>query len=398
MKWLRDHPQCRRYAQFHLEAIAVIFAAVNGACSQPQESKAAQAPPPPKVTVAPVVQQDVPVMGEYVGQTQAVNTVEIRSQVTGFLKELAFQEGSVVEPGQLLFVIDARPYEAALSQAQAGLAQTQAALEKAQRDVSRYQPLFQKHAVSKEQLDTAVAAQEVAQANVNAAAAQVATAKLNVGFTRITAPVRGQIGPAQVKLGALVQSGSTLLDTIYTMNPMYVNFNVSENAYLQYARAFRGHVRSVPLHLVLAEGGAYPQTGRIDMVGPAVDAKTGTLMLRAVFPNPAALLKAGMFARVRMKINEINNALLVPKPAVQELQGTQSVEVVGPQNKVESRKIEVEGPYEDSVIVTSGLSAGDRVIVEGAEKVRPGMIVQPVAASQHPTTGPAQQQGTAEAR
>src|SRR5581483_4415415 len=335
-----------------------LLAAGSASCSKNNPKKATQAPPPPEVAVATVIQKTVPIYGEYVGQTEAVNTVEIRSQVTGFLRELQFKEGSVVQAGQPLFVIDPRPYQAALAQAQAGSQQAQAALEKAQRDVSRYQPLYERHAVSREQLDTAIAAQQEAQANVAAAQAQVANARLNVGFTRITAPIRGQIGAAQVKIGGLVQSGGTLLDTLYSIDPIYVTFNVSENAYLEYARTFHGPAHSGPLELVLAGNTPYTRTGHIDMVSPQVNSNTGTLQLRAVFPNPQTLLKPGMFVRVRMKITDARDARLVPKPAIQELQGTQSVDVVGPQNRVEARDITVQGPFEDYVIIASGLEAG----------------------------------------
>jgi RND family efflux transporter MFP subunit len=360
--------------------VIILFLLSGTGCSThaggdpPPQQPAAQAP---EVVVATVIQKTVPIYTEYVGQAQSVDTVEIRSQVTGFLKEFSFEEGSAVETGQLLFLIDPRPYEAALAQKRASLNQNLAALHKADGDVERYRPLYDRHAVSKEQLDTALAVQEEARANVEAARAEVSTAELNLGYTRISAPIRGQIGQSQVKTGALVQAGNTLLATIYSIGPIYVMFNISQNTYLQYAHRFRQAPGDVPLRIMLAENTPYSHTGKIDMVTPDVNTTTGTLGIRAVFPNPKALLKPGLFVRVRMVMAKARNALLVPKPAVQELQGTQSVDVVAPDNKVQFRSVTVEGPSGNFVIVSSGLKAGERVIVQGQQKVRPGMVVKP---------------------
>lgn len=344
-----------------------------------KEEKPGAAYPPPLVIVAPVVQKTVPIYAEYVGQTNAVNMVEIRSQVEGFLEKIAFTEGSTVQKGQLLFVIDPREYQAAVNKAKAALDQSRAARAKSQRDVARYTPLVKQHAVSQEQLDTSMAEEEEGEANVEAAKAQLAQAELNLGYTQIRAPLTGRIGAAQMKVGALVQPGSSLLASIYSINPIYVNFSVSESSYLQFEQRARGGSlsRVAPLQIVLGDSGVYPYKARIDMISPQVDPATGTLGMRAVIPNPRGLLRPGLFVRVRMLTQEKPNAMLVPAVAVAEVQGVQSVLVVGAGNKVEFHTVTAGDTIGKDRVIESGLQPGQRVIVEGGQKVRPGMTVSP---------------------
>lgn len=344
-----------------------------------KEEKRHAAFPPPLVIVAPVVQKTVPIYAEYVGQTNAVNMVEIRSQVEGFLEKIAFTEGSTVRQGQLLFLIDPREYQAAVNKAQAALDQSKAALAKSQRDVARYTPLVKQHAVSQEQLDTSVAEEEEGQANVEAAKAQLAQAGLNLGYAQIRAPLTGRVGQAQMKVGALVQPGSSLLATVYSINPIYVNFSVSESAYLAFEQRARGRQLGAfpPLAIMLGDGSVYPYKGHIDMVSPQVDPATGTLGMRAEVANPRGLLRSGLFVRVRMMTEEKPNALLVPAEAVSEVQGVQSVLVVGAGNKVGFHTIVAGDTVNNQRIVESGLKPGERVIVQGGQKVRPGMTVTP---------------------
>jgi membrane fusion protein, multidrug efflux system len=334
--------------------------------------------PAPLVVVSAVLQKTVPIYQEYVGRTEAANTVEIRSQVTGVLQSINFTEGSLVQKGQLLFVIDPSTYQAALNQTRATLVQRQAAYEKAKQDVARYTPLAQQNAIPREQLDTAIATQQQEAANVEAARAQVRQAELNVGYTRIHAPMTGNIGPAQVKIGGLVQQGQTLLDTIYSVNPMYVTFSVSETQYLDYQKRIRKQQTSpAPMKLILADGSEYPHPGSFNMAAPEVTPTTGTLSLRAEFPNPESLLKPGLFVRLRLTVEQKPNALLVPQQAVQTLQGVQSVLVVGNDNTVVNRTITTGGRVGDYQIVQNGVKAGEKVIVEGAQRVQPGMQVKP---------------------
>jgi len=371
--------------------LALLFSLA--ACSGKKEpSAAAAAMPTPTVVVTTLEPENVPIYGEYVGQTEAVNTVEIHSQVQGFLQEIAFKEGSIVHKGQLLFLIDPRPYEAALRQAEAQLAVQQAALGDAQKTAARYKPLVKQNAISQQELDSAVATVEEDEANVQSAEASIATAKLNLSYTRITTPITGSIGVAQVRIGSLVLAGTTLLDTVYSINPMYVTFGISESDYLEYVRRGRpnrGH--PPPIQLILSNGYVYAYPGTINMVAPSVNTTTGTLTIRASFPNPDNVLKPGLFSQVRFVSRVETNALVVPQAAVQQIQGTQSVYVVGPDNKIQQQTISTGPTVANVEIVTSGLKAGERVVVEGVLKVHPGMTVhtQSVPQQSVPTTLPA---------
>lgn len=356
------------------------------ACSGKSDS---HAPPDtlttPTVVVTTVQPVTVPIFGEYVGQTEAVNTVDIRAQVQGFLKSIDFTEGSTVRRGQLLFTIDPRPYQAALQQAKAELAVQQAAYADAQVIAERDASLRQQGIISEQDLDTAQATAKEDKANVASARAKVASAQLNLNYTRITTPITGVIGVAQVRVGGLVQAGTTLLDTVYSISPMYVTFGVSQQTYLQYVqrgRPNRGH--PPPIQLILSSGIVYAYSGTIDMVSPTVNTATGTLTIRVSFPNPAGVLKPGLFARVRFVARVEPNAIVVPQAAIQQLQGTQSVFVVGPGDKVAQRTITAGPTVGNLQVVASGLKAGDRVIVEGTLKVRPGTTVQTQSAPQPP--------------
>lgn len=358
-------------------ALAVIL--IPGCASKAGGKEEKPAFMPPLVIVAPVVQQSVPIYEDYVGQTNAVNTVEVRSQVEGYLEDIGFTEGSTVQKGQLLFGIDPREYQAAVEKARAALDQSRAALAKSQRDVARYTPLVRQHAVSQEQLDTAVAEEEEGQANVEAAKAQLAQAQLNLGYTTIRAPLTGRISQAQMKVGALVQPGSSLLATIYSVNPMYVNFSVSESTYLEFAKRAGSRLLSSfpPLEIILGDNSVYRYKGRIDMISPQVDPATGTLGIRAEVPNPAGYLRSGLFVRVRLMVHNQANAMLVPAEAVQEVQGVQSVLLVNSQDEVVFRTVTAGNTVNKMRIIESGLQPGDRVIVQGAQKVRPGITVRP---------------------
>jgi membrane fusion protein (multidrug efflux system) len=345
------------------------------ACSR-RAPQSGQSVGPPAVVVASAAQRDVPIYGEFVGQTEAANTVEIRSQVTGFLQQISFTEGSLVEKGQVLFQIDPRSYAAAVNQARAALRQRQAAAAKARRDVARYRPLVEQHAISREQLDTAIAQEAQERANAEAARAQLEQAELNHSYTRIVAPLPGRIGAAQVKIGALVQAGSTLLDTIYSVDPVYVSFSVSEQRYLEYQKRTRARPQAPPsLQLILGDGSPYPPPGKINLVAPQVNPATGTLALRGEFPNPDGLLKPGLFVRVRLLLEQRQNAVVVPQEAIQEVQGVRSVLVVGSDNKVAMRTVSTSANVENQAVIDSGLKPGERVVVEGAQKVRPGIQV-----------------------
>jgi len=345
------------------------------ACSGAKAPPAATAPAT-VVEVSQLQPHTVPIYGEFVGETEAAATVEVHAQVTGYLQSIAFKEGSTVHKGQLLFVIDPRPYEDTLAEAKATLAVDEATVNNTEAIVRRYTPLAAKHAISQQELDSEIATAKENQASVALAKAQVAAAQLNVDYTRVRASMDGDIGTSLVKVGDLIQSGSTLMDTIYSITPMYVTFAISENAYLDYVDRGKRHPHQhPPIQLILGNGTCYDAAGTLDMVAPSVNTSTGTLQIRASFPNPEGTLKPGLFVRVRFVTQDAQNALLVPQSAVQQLQGTQSVYVVGADNTVRQATITTGPMVGNDEIVQSGLAAGALLIVQGMQKVQPGAKV-----------------------
>lgn len=349
-----------------------------------KEKTEAKAPEVPAVLVqaSPPVVADVPLYGEYVGRTAAKENVEIRARVEGYLKERLFTEGSLVKKGDLLFVIEPRQYEENLKKAKAELARQQALLSKAQVDLGRFESLYKQRAVSRDEYDTRLTHQREIAANLDQAKAAVESAERDLGYTRITAPISGRIGKALVNVGNLVGKGdNTLLAEISSTDPMYVDFSISERDYLALTKAMKagGGDRDYPLTLVLADDSVYPQTGQPDMAERAVDAKTGTLGVRGVFPNPDGMLKPGQFAKIRVLLENRKRAVTVPQRAIVDVQGSKSVYVVNSKGDIEARAVTLGGSREGTFIIDSGLSPTDMVVVEGVSKVRPGMAVKVVA-------------------
>lgn len=337
--------------------------------------------PPPKVLTTAVIQKDVPVFFEAVGQTRGSEEVEIRARVEGYLTQMSFREGGWVDKGQPLYVIDPQPFEAALAQANADLAAARANAGKAARDAARMKPLFEQDAISRQELDDAVAADEAASAKLEAARAAAKTAELNLGYCRITAPLSGVIGISQVSVGNLVgRTTSTLLTTVSAVDPIWVRFSVPERDYLQYARkmdklGIKPGVRRDNFRLLLADGTTYEHPGNLRATERVVDPATGSLSLEAEFPNPKRLLLPGQFARVRALIEQRKGALLIPQRAVTELQGTYFVTVVKDDGTAEQRPIQPAQRIGTYWVVDSGLQPTDKVVVEGQMRVRPGMKV-----------------------
>jgi membrane fusion protein (multidrug efflux system) len=363
-------------------------------------------PPPPTVLVAPVLKEDVPVYAEYVATVNGYLNIEIRARVAGFLQTQDYKDGAYVKAGTLLFTIDPRQFQASVLQAQGDLAQAQALLTRSNITVSRYRPLAAKQAISQQDLDNAIAAQESAVGQVQTAKAGLEQAKLNLSYTKIYSPVDGIVGTTQVNIGNLVGQGTpTLLTTVSQVEPSKVIFNASETDYLRYAARARaveqqdtdvvnlrlaelrdGGTGPGTLELILADNSVYPYRGFIIAVQRQISTTTGTIQLEAVFPNPKALLRPGQYARVRgMLPGSGKNTLTIPQAAVSELQGNFTVAVVTPENKVQIRKVDVGSRVGSQWIVTSGLSAGERVIVEGLQKVTDGTLVKPEPAPAPPT-------------
>jgi len=380
-------------------ALAGLIAVGAPGCSK----EAGPAGAAPEVYVADVVQKDVPVYLELVGQTKGSQDVEIRARVEGYLDRVDFTEGTFVRKGTLLYQIDPKPLEAALANAKANLATAQARLEKTNTDVNRLTPLAKQQAVSQQELDNSVSAQEAAKAQVDAMKAAVDKATLDLGYTRITSPIDGLVGTTQVKAGNLVGRGeSTLLTTVSQVNPILFRAGVSEAEYLRVAKHVleQGGLKATrqrqEVELILADGTVHAHKGSLDTVERAVDATTGTLALQFTFPNPERLVRPGQYGRVRGVTETKKGALLVPQRAVMELQNLYSVAVVGEGNKVAFRNVKV-GPRVDSLwLIEEGVKPGEKVVVEGLQKVRDGMVVSPKAAAAAPAgKGAAQPAGEA---
>jgi membrane fusion protein (multidrug efflux system) len=410
------------------------------ACDR-SKAKEAEAPPPPTVLVALVEQRTVPIVRDFTARTEAIPTVDVRARVPGVLEKVLYKEGTEVKQGETLFELQREEYAASLESARAQLAkaaadltrahdasvvdrakatldQRKADLEKARRDVARYRPLAEARAIPQQDLDTAESQEKVAaagvevaeaalkdtvlaqrtqiqlaEAAVQSAKASVTQAELNLGYTRVTAPISGIIGKIMVDPGNLVgKSEPTLLTTISAVDPIFAEFSVAESDYLRLASQIRldaqgrGRDTERRLELFLADDSRFPEKGRFIFVGRAFDTKTGTINVQAEFPNPARVLRPGQFARVRGTVDQRADAVLVPQLAVQEQQGAKTVLVVEAGDKVALRPVTLDERVGDLYVVTKGLKPGERVIVEGVQKVRPGMQVKAEKAAAAPPT------------
>ena len=341
----------------------------------------ATAPQPPTVEVSTVTQADVPIYHEWIGVLDGLVNAHIRAQVAGYLQTQNYKEGDPIKKGDLLFEIDPRPFKAALDQAKGQLAQAEARLGKTELDVKRYGPLVKDKAISQEEYDDAKQANLEAQATVVAAKAQVEQAELNLGFTRIISPIEGVASIASGQIGDLVGPTSGELTTVSTVDPIKVYYNVTEQAYINFTRLFTTEsnryerLRQLEIELVLADGAVYPLKGRIYAADRQVSPTTGALRIAALFPNPNYALRPGLFGRVRVKFDLANGALLVPQKAVSELQGSYQVAVVDSQNKVHVQPVRVGERIGTQWIINEGLHPGQRIIIEGTQKVREGTIV-----------------------
>lgn len=402
--------------------LAVLCLLAAAGCSK--VTPAGEGAAPPVVVVTSVEQKDVPVYAEWIGTLDGMVNAAIRAEVTGYLLRQEYREGSFVRKGQLLFEIDPRPFEAALAQAQGQLAQangqlaqaraqlveSQAQLTKAeadqvrtQLDADRYAPLAKQQAITQQDLDNAVQNNLSAKAQVGAAVAQAETAKaqiqaasaaveaaqaavqtamVNLGFTRLTAPIDGIAGVAQMQVGNLVGPSSGPVTTVSTLDPIKAYFTVSEQEYLSFARFPdradpEAAMRPLQLELILADGTTYPQKGKFFFADREVDPNTGAIRLAGLFPNRGNILRPGQYGKVRAAVRTEKGALLVPQRAVMELQGSYQVAVVDRENRVSIRTVKTGERAGAMWIIDEGLKPGERVVVEGADKVRPGMQVNP---------------------
>lgn len=359
---------------------AAAVALLSSGCGKQEQSQ--DALPPPIVEVVEVEQRDVPIHQEWVGTLDGMVNAQILAQVTGYLIKQNYQEGQPVKKGQLLYEIDPRVFQAALDGAQGTLAREEAVLKTARLDMDRVQRLLPEKAVSVRDRDNAVGREASAQAEVLAAKAAVQKAQLDLGFTRITSPIDGIAGMSKAQIGNLVGPGSAnaLLTTVSKVDPIKAYIPLSEQQYLQFARGKEnGGERQggLPLELILADGSSYPHPGKFFFADRQVDVTTGTIQVAILFPNPGGLLRPGQYARVRAVVQQKPGALLVPQRAVTEMQGRRLVSVVKPDNTVEIRPVKVAETINTLWIIEEGLKPGERVIVEGIQKARPGAKVDP---------------------
>ena len=346
--------------------------------------------PPPKVQVVEVIQQDIPVEQEFVGQTYGLFDISIQARVEGFLESMHFEEGRRVKKGQLLYTIDGQPFEAKVAGYKSQLAEANTRLSKAESDLARIKPLAEMNAVSQSDLDAAVAQRDAAIASVEAAEASLSAARIEMGYTKIYSPIDGVIGKTEAYPGDFVGRGSSdaVLNEVSRIDRILVNFHIPEEQYLEITRPLIEGTDSVriqrnreqrDLTMILADGTVYPHPGKIEFVNRQVNSTTGTILLQASFPNPSLMLRPGQFARVKSVIDVIKGGLLVPQRCVIEMQNNFNVYVVGDDNIVEFRKIEVGPTYETSYwIVTSGLQPGEKIVYEGLLQVKSGVKVDPV--------------------
>jgi membrane fusion protein (multidrug efflux system) len=375
----------------------IVIGLIIGAARPSKHALGAMAGATPDVEVVKVQQEDVPIYGEWIGTLDGLVNADVRAQVTGYLLKQGYQEGANVKQGQLLFQIDPRPFQAALDQAQGQLAQAKASLANAQAvqgrtqlDVTRYIPLAKEQAASQQDLDNAVqnnlaaiATVETAKAQIKTYEAAVETAKINLEFTRLVAPIDGIAGQAQLQVGALVTPASGVVTSVSTVDPIKVYFTASEPQYLAWRKRFPTETSSdtagkaLHLQLILADGSTYPREGTFYFADRQVNESTGAIRLAGLFPNPGSVLRPGGYAKVRAVISTEHGALLVPQRAVSELQGGYQVAVVGSDNKVGIRTVTVSDRVGTQWIIADGLHAGEQVVAEGVQKVRTGAVVNP---------------------
>ncbi|MBM0103999.1 efflux RND transporter periplasmic adaptor subunit [Steroidobacter sp. S1-65] len=364
-------------------AAAVLTLLLQGCKSEANTEVAA---PLPQVSVAAALEREVQEWDEFTGRLEAVESVEIRPRVTGYIESVNFDQGSVVKKGDLLFVIDPRPYRAALDQAEAELARAIARAELATNDVERSEKLLDAKAVSREEYDQRINAQRESQANVEAARAAVTAAKLNLEFTRVVSPINGRVSRAEVTAGNLVTGGSTqatLLTTVVSIDPIYVTFEGDEQVYLKYTELARRGDRpssrdaANPVLMALANEQGFPHEGRMSFVDNQVDPRTGTIRARASFDNKDGYLTPGLFARVKLLGHSSHKVVLVDDRAVGTDQSEKFVYVVDNDNKVSYRQVKVGRLTDGLRIVEEGLQPGENVIVNGLQRVHPGVVVAP---------------------
>ncbi|MCK2043432.1 efflux RND transporter periplasmic adaptor subunit [Chromohalobacter sp. TMW 2.2308] len=371
-----DQKRMPRSGRIHGLGVMLVIALLAG-CDAHGEADSASAPPPPAVDVATVLVEPVTLRETFTGRVASPQTVQLRPRVTGYIDEVAFEEGELVEAGDLLFRIDPRPYEARAQAAKASLAQAQSQRRLTEVEAGRSRQLIQKHMISQEQHDQRQAAALNARAQEAEAEATLTSAELELQYTRVTAPVAGRTGRAMVTKGNLASADQSMLTTLVSVDPLYVYFDSNETE-AQGAQTLLAQSETMTLHIGLTGETGFPHQGQLDFVDNQINADTGTLRYRAVLPNPDGAFRPGQFARVEMPVANLSEAMLVNRKAVLANQDRRFVYVVGNDDTVTPRQVELGREVGELVVIRDGLKAGERVIVNGTQKVfAPGMPVAP---------------------
>ena len=353
------------------------------------EDKKQEMTAPSEIKVVEVIQKDVPIYSEFVGQAYGLYDIPIRARVEGFLEGISFKEGEPVKKGQLLYTIDSQPFQADVASQQSKVAEAQSLLVNAEKELNRYKPLAEKNAVSKSDLDAAQATYDAAVASVEAAKANMRMSQINLGYTKMKSPIQGIIGKTEAKIGEFVgrEPNPVILNTVSRIDTIRVQFFLTEGQYLQLAREYGEELKDkrsngdyenkVKMSLILADGEPYAYHGLIDFIDRNIDSSTGSLLVQSSFPNPNGLLRPGMYTKVSIPIERVKGALMVPQRCVSELQGQYSVYTVNAKNIIEAKQIKIKAKIGDYYIVNEGINVGDKIVLEGLQKVGSGMEVVP---------------------
>lgn len=366
--------------------LTLLFLVILSSCGEDKKKKQAA---PPEIQVVEVMQKDVPIYNEFVGQAYGLYDIPIRARVEGFLEGIHFKEGEPVKKGQLLYTIDSQPFQAEVVSQKSKVAEAETIVVNAEKELNRYKPLAKKNAVSQSDLDAVQATYDAALASLEAAKANMRMSQINLSYTKMKSPIKGIIGKTEAKIGEFVgrEPNPVILNTVSRIDTIRVQFFLTEGQYLDLAREYGKEIKEkredpekqakVKMSLILADGKDYAYQGLVDFIDRNIDSSTGSLLVQASFPNPERLLRPGMFTKVRIPIEMVKNGLLVPQRCVSELQGQYSVYIVNSDNIIEAKQVNIRDDIGDYYIVTEGISAGDKVVLEGLQKVGSGMEVIP---------------------
>ena len=376
--------------------LLILFLLLNLSCGEKDKPE----DQPNEIEVYQAVESEILIFHEFVGQIYGYKDIAIRARVDGFLEGMHFREGFRVKQKQLLYTLESQPFEADVAAKMSMVAEAKTMLAKAQSDLARIRPLAEQKAVSQSDLDTAVAMDEAAAASVEAAEANLRASKIQLGYTKIYSPINGIIGKTNAKVGDYVgrSPNPVILNVVSRIDTVLVEFFITEQQYLQIARFAGKRLSEISerddaarLELKLADGSTYGHKGRIDFIDRGIDPSTGAILIQASFPNPEELLRTGQFARVKVQVHSLENGIKIPQRCISEMQGRFSVFIVNDENVVESREVDVGSKLDDFQLITSGLEAGEKVIYEGLQWVRPGMKVAPVVREIEPVKADRQQ-------